>query len=115
VQRWEAARSRTFLARHTHEGIEEPADYWAELRVGTEIAREVQCGRWVVVASLLRAGAVTAWAEVGGALGMSETEARDGFHAWIAGQVALSRRTGSVGLTRAEAGVLTGLAEAVTW
>ncbi|MEV6908180.1 hypothetical protein [Amycolatopsis sp. NPDC051071] len=33
-------------------------DYWTELAVGTRLAAEVTAGRWVVVARLLRAGAV---------------------------------------------------------
>ena len=113
VERWEAARTRTFLARHAHEGIEDPADYWAELRLGVEIAREVTVSRWCVVADLLRNCAVESWAEVGEALGVTETEALDGFRGWIAGQADLYRRTGTLGFTGAEAEALYRLAEAV--
>jgi hypothetical protein len=78
VDRWEAARTRTFLARHAHKGMEDPSDYWTELRLGLEIAEQVTVSRWCVVADLLRNGAVESWAQVGDALGVTETEALDG-------------------------------------
>ena len=113
---WHAARHRTLLARYgspvTPADVE---DYWTEIAVGTRIAREVMAGRWCVVAELLRAGAVESWAQVGTALDISETEARDGFHGWIAGQVALYRRTGSIGITESAAEQLYRLSEAVVW
>lgn len=108
-------RMRTVLARHGVEGTEQPADYWRELQLGTKIAQEVQAGRWVVIASLLRLGAVESWGQVGEALGVSATAARDGFSGWIYGQWSLYRRTGSGGLTAAEAEELHQLAEAVTF
>lgn len=113
AQRWETARARTFLARHAHEGIAESADYWTELRLGTQIAREATCGRWCAVADLLRAGAVESWAQVGDALGVTEIEAHDGFAGWILGQRDLYRRMG-LGITDAEAERLYALAEGVT-
>lgn len=53
------------------EGV--PADYWQELQLGTKIAQEVQAGRWPVVASLLRLGAVKSWAQVGKAVDLFES------------------------------------------
>jgi hypothetical protein len=46
---------------------------------------------------------------------MTETEMRDGFHGWIAGQVDLRRRTSRIGITDAEAAELYALSEAVAW
>jgi hypothetical protein len=112
IERWQAARMRTFLARQGVEGVEDPADYWAELRTATEISREVLAGRWCAVASLLRAGALEYWAQAGEALGMSELEARDGFMGWVSRQADLYRHTGT-GLTAAEAGELRERAEVV--
>ncbi|MTD55726.1 hypothetical protein [Amycolatopsis pithecellobii] len=114
VERWAEARVRTFMARETH-GVAAAADYWAELSAGTEIAREVTTGRWVVVMYLLRQGEITSWAQVGEALDMTETEARDGFSAWIAGQRDLHAVTGKLGVTTAEAEELYGLVRAVSW
>lgn len=111
AEQWEAARLRTFLARNGHETVT-PEDYWAELRLGTEIARGGRPGRWCAVADLLRLGEVKFWAEVGTVLGMSETEARDGFHAWVAGQQRLYEAA-RVGFTAAEADDLRELAESV--
>lgn len=115
VMQWQEVRSRTILARHRIEGNEHPDDYWTELRLGAEIAREVMAGRWVVVSALLRLGAVESWAAVGEALGVNATAARDGFRGWISGQRDLYRRTGSGGLTEAEAEDMHALAERVTF
>jgi hypothetical protein len=112
-EQWQAARMRIFLARYAHEGPEQTADYWAELRTATAISREVLSGRWVAVAELLRHGAAESWAQLGDALGMTETEVRDGFAWWLSGQVDLYRRTGSIGVPPAEADTLTELAEGV--
>lgn len=115
VAGWEDARRRTFLACNAHEDSAHPQDYWTELRLGAEIAREVTAGRWVVVSYLLRSGAVESWAQVGRAVDMTETEARDGFLGWIAGQRDLNTRTGTLGLNPADAEELYRLAEAVTY
>jgi len=115
VGKWHAARTRTLLARLAGKGPEQAADYWTELRLGTEIAREVLSGRWLAIADLLRLGAVESWAQVGEALAVTETEARDGFHLWVTRQRDLYRRTASVGLTEVDAAELTALSEAVTW
>jgi hypothetical protein len=115
VEQFLTVRNRTVFARHGVEGIERPADYWAELQLGAKIAQEVTAGRWCAVADLLRLGSVGSWAEVGEALGMSETDAREGFSGWIHGQWNLYRRTGSGGLTDAEAEELRQLAEAVAF
>lgn len=112
VERWVEARIRTFMARATH-GEAKDADYWTELCTGTDIAREVASGRWVVVAELLRHGAVTSWAQVAEAIDLTETDARDGFARWLSGQVDLYENTGSIGLTPAGAEALQALAETV--
>lgn len=36
-----------------------------------------------VVADMLRVGAAESWAQIGAAMNMTETEARDGFHTWM--------------------------------
>lgn len=87
----------------------------AKLAYGARIAQEALAGRWCAVAELLRAGAVESWVQVGTAMGMTETEARDGFHAWVAGQVDLRRHTGTIGLTDAQGSELSTMAEAVVW
>ena len=102
------------LARHGG-GELDPEDLFAELAYGARIAREATAGRWCVVAELLRAGFVDTWAQVATSAGMTETEARDGFHGWIAVQVDFRRRTGTVGLSGAEAAELYALSEAVAW
>lgn len=112
VMVWQEVRSRTLLARHRIEGNENPHDYWTELRLGTEIAREVQSGRWVVVAALLRLGAVESWALVGDALDMTGAEALDGFRQWLTLQDDQRARTGR-GLSIAQNNKLLALAEAV--
>jgi hypothetical protein len=115
VEQWAAARCRTLLAKHSAEADVDRDDLFAELAYGARIAREATAGRWCAVADLLRAGAVTSWAQAGTAMEMTETEARDGFHTWIAGQVNLRRRTGTIGLAEAEANELRTLAKAVAW
>lgn len=111
---WDAAGMRSFVGQYLPGGTVDPADLWAELAIGTRLARVVTCGRWCVVASLLRGGEITSWSDVGDALGMTEIEARDGFHGWIDGQAAL-RRTSLIGLTEDQAEELYRLSEAVAW
>lgn len=115
VEQWFNARMRAFLATHAEERQPEPDDLFAELAYGTRIAQEATCGRWCAVADLVRFGAADSWAQIGSAMGITETEARDGFHVWITGQLDLRRRTGTIGLTDTEAVELYNLAEAVTW
>lgn len=114
INQWLEARTETSLA--IHEGIEpDPNDLFAELAYSVRIAQELIPGRWHAVALLLRIGAVESWAQVGTAMGFSETQARDGFHSWIADQVTLRRRSSALGITDAEADELYALSEAVTW
>lgn len=115
LQRWQDARIRVLTAEHTTGAPVDAEDLFAELVLGQRIATEVTSGRWCVVASLLRADALDSWAQVGTALGITETEARDGFHTWISGQVDLRRSTGTIGLTETDADDLYKLSEAVTW
>lgn len=111
---WLDARRRIADAEHglTNAPVN-VEDLFAELAIGSRIAEEVAMGRWAVVAKLLRLGAVDSWATVGRALGMTETDARDGFAVWIRRQVELYRRYDRFGITDAEAGELRRLAEAV--
>lgn len=90
-------------------------DLFAELAYGSLIAQEATCGRWCAVADLLRAGAADSWAQIGSAMGMTETEACDSVHTRITGQRDLRNRTGTIGLSDTEASELYDLAEAVTW
>ncbi|MBE1573893.1 hypothetical protein ACFORH_16175 [Amycolatopsis roodepoortensis] len=112
VERWSAARTRTFLAK---DGEADPKDLVTELAYGTRIAHQITAGRWCVVAELLRTGAVDSWAQIGTMIEVTETEARDEFHGWVAAQVALRRRTGTIGLTEADAAELFSLSSAVSW
>ncbi|MER6669200.1 hypothetical protein ABT256_31920 [Amycolatopsis japonica] len=112
VERWSAARTRTFLAK---DGEADPKDLLTELAYGARIAQQITAGRWCVVAELLRTGAVDSWAQVGSMIGVTETEARDEFHGWLAGQVALRLRTGTIGLTEVDAAELFSLSSAVSW
>ncbi|WP_329055358.1 hypothetical protein OG738_17985 [Amycolatopsis sp. NBC_01488] len=114
VERWSAARSRTFLAQHNSREAD-PRDLFAELAYGVRIAEEATASRWCVVADLLRLGVIDSWYQAADAMGLTETEARDGFHAWIVGQVDLRRRTGTIGIAEAEAAELYALSEAVAW
>lgn len=113
VEIWDTARMASFDARHG-DGDLNPEVLYIQLAYGTRIAEEVTSGRWCVVADLIRAGAAGSWERLGTAMGMTATEAWDGFHGWITGQVNLYRRTG-IGLTDAEANDLHALAAAVTW
>jgi hypothetical protein len=114
LERWQDAWMRSFFAKHDGQrGAVNPADLFAELAYGTVIAREVTAGRWCVVADLLRLGLVESWAQIGEALAITETEARDGFARWISGQRDLYERTGTIGITGSEAEKLHRLAEAV--
>ena len=115
VKHWSDARTRTVLAKYTERQNLDPEDLFTELAYGTRIAREVTVGQWCAVADLLRADAVKSWAEVGTAVELTETEARDRFHDWISGQVRLRRTTGTLGITEAEADELYVLSEQVVW
>jgi hypothetical protein len=115
VEQWSNARMRAFLATHAEKRDPDPDDLFTELAYGTRIAQEVTCGRWCAVADLLRAGAADSWAQIGSAMGLTETEAHDGFHAWITSQLDLQRRNGTIGLTDSEAAKLYQLAKVVTW
>lgn len=115
VQHWSEALGRTVLAKYTDAGELCVEDFFAELAYGARIAQEATAGRWCAVADLLRLGGVESWAQVGTAMDLTETEARDGFHGWIAGQVHLRKTSGTVGITEAEAEKLYALSEAVVW
>ncbi|MGW4529151.1 hypothetical protein [Amycolatopsis sp. NPDC004378] len=108
---WEAALHRTADAAFTGRAVD-VEDYWTELAVGTRLAAEVTAGRWVVVARLLRAGAVGDWWELGAALDMRGPDAAAGFARWLAGQVRLHQDTG-IGLSATDAEDLARLADAV--
>jgi hypothetical protein len=109
---WLEARTEVSLAIQA--GIEpDPNDLFAELAYGVRMAQELIPGRWHAVALLLRIGAVDSWSQLGTAMGLSETQARDGFHAWIAREVDFRRNSGVVGITKAEAEELYALSEAV--
>lgn len=112
LARWHAASLRALMAEHAGQAID-PEDLFTRLALGTRIAQDITAGRWVTVAKLLRAGAIESWADVGNALGTTETAARDEFARWIAQQSALFERTG-LGLTAAEAAHLTTLAEEIS-
>jgi hypothetical protein len=114
VEHWSAVRSQTFTAK-LGGGELDPEDLFAELAYGVWIAQEGTAGRWCVVADLLRFGAVDSWSQVADVMDVTETEARDGFHAWINGQVDLRRRTSRIGMTDAEAAELYALSAAVSW
>lgn len=114
VERWSTARSRTFLTRHSGRQLD-PRHLFAELAYGVRITQEVTVGRWCVVADLLRLGAVDSWSQIADVMGLAETDVRDGFHSWTKAQLDLRRRTGSIGITDAEAAELYALSEAVTW
>lgn len=114
VEQWSNARMRTFLVPRVERRQPDADDLFAELAYGTRIAQETTCGRWCAVAELLRAGAADSWAQIGSAMAMTEAEARDGFHGWITRQRDLRNRTGTIGLTDAQAAELYDLAEAVT-
>jgi hypothetical protein len=111
VVHWSEARMRVFLATST--GEVDPEDLFLELAYGARIAQEATCSRWCVITTLLRSGAAASWERIATAMGVAETDARDGFHAWIAGQRDLRRRTGTIGITDTEADELVALAKAV--
>jgi len=114
VERWSDARSRTFLARLNGRTVN-PSDLFVELAFGVRIAQEATAGQWCVIADLLRLGAIDSWCQAADAIGVTETEARDGFHNWIAGQIDLRRRTGTIGLAEADAAELYAFSSAVSW
>jgi hypothetical protein len=120
VDRWIDARTRTEVARYMREADMDmddvdPEDLFTELVYGARIAQKVAEDQWWVVVDLLRSGAVDSWAQVGTAIGLTETEARDGFHGWISSEVALWRRNGTTGITDTEAEEFYALSESVIW
>lgn len=117
IEQWSAARTRSLLAMAAHQRPPEVADLLSELTYATSIAREVISGRWCVVAQLLRAGTDGAnfWSVIGDAIGMTELQAKDGFHIWVASQNDLRHKTGRFGFVDAEANALHHLAEAASW
>lgn len=98
VELWQSARSRTYMASPPCTD-----DYWTDLAVAARLADEITAGRWQVVRRLLCCGAVTSWAQVGQAIGMTGAQARAGFTDWITGQLSLCRWIGTIGITDAEA------------
>lgn len=103
IEHWHAARKRSLLARYEDRTSPQPDDLFAEFVFGAKLAFQVTASRWCVVTELLKLGAVDSWSQIGAAIGVDETSARDEFHAWIASQAALRRDTGSIGLTKADA------------
>jgi hypothetical protein len=91
------------LAKHAHLGELLAEDLFAELAYGARIAQEATAGRWCAVADLLRAGAVESWTQLATAMDLTETEARAGYHDWIAGQVYLRKTSSALGITEADA------------
>lgn len=114
IQQWTEAGIRLLTARYTTGTELDSEDLFTELVYGTRIAHDATAGRWCTVADLLRAGAVESWAQLGIAMDITATEARDGFRAWITGQVDLRQRTGNTGITTAQALELSTLADRVT-
>lgn len=109
VEHWSGLQLRNLL---THDL--DPDDLFADLAYRTRIAQEITYGRWCAVADLLRTGTATYWAEIAAALTMSETQAREGFRAWMTGQLDLHRRTGTLGLAHADCTHLRARSEAIT-
>jgi hypothetical protein len=117
IEHWSAARTRSVVAMAAYQRPPEVDDLLTELAYATSIAREVISGRWCVVAQLLRTGTdgANSWSVIGDAIGMTELQAKDGFHSWVASQNDLRHKTGRFGLTDAEANTLHHLAEAASW
>ncbi|WP_157984565.1 hypothetical protein [Lentzea terrae] len=117
IEQWSAARTRSLLAMATYQCPPAVDDLLSELVYATSIAREVISGRWCVVAQLLRTGTdgVNSWSVISDAIGMTELQAKDGFHTWVANQNDLRHKTGRFGFTDAEATALHHLAEAASW
>ncbi|WP_112262441.1 hypothetical protein [Lentzea terrae] len=117
IEQWSAARTRSLLAVAAYQQPPAVNDLLSELAYATHIAREVISGRWCVVAALLRTGTdgVNSWSVIGNAIGMTELQAKDGFHTWVASQNNLRHQTGRFGFTDAEANTLHQLAEAASW
>lgn len=117
IERWSAARTRSLLAMAAHQRPPEVDNLLSELTYATAIARDVISGRWCVVARLLRADTdrTNFWTVIGDAIGMTELQAKDGFHNWVASQNDLRHQTSRFGLTDAEASALHHLAEAASW
>lgn len=115
VDEWSAARLRSALAIHVDHRSPSPDDLLLELTYGTKIAQDATSGRWCAVAQLLHTGAVHSWSQLGAALGMSSTEARDSFHTWVDNQRQLRHHTRTVGVTDADADNLLALSQAVAW
>lgn len=108
VEHWSSIQLRNLLSHEPNFD-----DLFADLAYRTRVAQEITYGRWCVVADLLRADGAHSWTEIGAAMGLTETEAREGFHSWMNGQLDLHRRTDTIGLTEAEATHLNGLAAQV--
>lgn len=118
IEQWSAARSRSVVAMAAYQRPPDVDDLLSELTYATHIAREVISGRWCVVAQLLRAGAddeANFWSMIGDAIGVTELQAKDGFHTWVTSQNDLRHKTGTLGFTDAEATSLHHLAEAASW
>lgn len=108
VEHWSNIQLRSLLSPDP-----DPDDVFADLAYRARVVQEITYGRWCVVADILRIGAATSWTEIAAALNMTETQAREGFHAWMTGQLDLHRRTGTVGLPQAEFVYLRAQAEAM--
>ncbi len=117
VEQWSAARTRSVVAMAAYQRPPDVDDLLSELVYATGIAREVISGRWCVVAQLLRTDTdgTNSWSVISDAIGMTELQAKDGFHTWVAGQNDLRHKTGRFGFTDAEANTLHHLAEAASW
>lgn len=117
LEQWHEARKRTLLATAVHKRPPAIADLFSELTYATHIAHEIISGRWCVVAEVLRSGAdgANSWSVIGEAIGMTELQAKDGFHCWVSRLNDLRRTTGTLGFTDAEADALHDLAEAASW
>jgi hypothetical protein len=108
VEHWSTLQLRNLLSDDP-----DPDELFADLAYRTRVAQEITCGRWFVVADILRIGAATSWTEIAAALNMTAAEARVGFRTWMTGQLDLHRRTGTIGLTQAESARLQSRSEAI--
>jgi hypothetical protein len=117
LEQWFAARKRSLLATAVYQRPPSVDDLLSELAYATHIAREVISGRWCVVAELLRSdgNGAKSWSVIGAAIGMTELQAKDGFHTWVSKLNDLHHTTDRFGFTDAEANALHHLAEAASW